>query len=86
MLLQIGATLMYQTVHNQMLNDAGGSASSDLDLTVRIGCELQYETYIPTPAYMILRPRRSPTQRIEKEMLSFEPGLNSTVAFSTASF
>ncbi len=78
MLLQVRATLMYQTVHNQMLNYAEDSVMPDLDLTVRIGCELQYETYVPTPAYMVLRPRRSPTQRIEKEMLSFEPGLHSS--------
>jgi transglutaminase-like putative cysteine protease len=47
-------------------------------LTIRIGCELVYSVFVPTPALFILRPRRSPTQRIVKESLSMEPGLVST--------
>jgi transglutaminase-like putative cysteine protease len=47
-------------------------------LTIRLGCELTYRTLVPTPALMILRPRRSGTQRIQQELLSFEPDLSST--------
>jgi transglutaminase-like putative cysteine protease len=47
-------------------------------LTIRLGCELTYRTLVPTPALMILRPRRSSTQRIQQEMVSFEPDLSST--------
>ena len=50
----------------------------DLDFTVRIGCELIYETYSYTPAFMVLRPRRSPTQRIVQEQLILGPDLPST--------
>ncbi|MFZ0595044.1 MAG: transglutaminase family protein [Bryobacteraceae bacterium] len=45
---------------------------------IRLGCELTYRTAVSTPAHMILRPRRSGTQRIQQEMLSFEPDLPST--------
>ena len=54
------------------------SFQPDLNLTVRIGCELVYETYSYTPAIMILRPRRSPSQRITQEILTFGPNLPST--------
>jgi transglutaminase-like putative cysteine protease len=78
MLLQIGAALMYEAVHNQMLNHATDPPAHELDLTIRVGCELQYGTAVLTPAYLVLRPRRSASQRIEQEMLSFEPGLPSS--------
>lgn len=47
-----------------------------LDLTVRVGCELIYDTYWPTPAAMVVRPRRRPLQRIEREMFALEPDLH----------
>ncbi len=50
----------------------------DLDFTVRLGCELIYETQSYTPAFMVLRPRRSPTQRIVQEQLILGPNLPST--------
>lgn len=77
MLLQIRATLVTETVHNQMVNHSS-PFTAELDLTVRIGCELHYETRFYIPTYMVLRPRRLPTQRIEHERLSFEPSLRSS--------
>jgi transglutaminase-like putative cysteine protease len=83
MLLQIRAAFMNETIHSPMVNHMSESVASELDITVRIGCELQYFTPYPTPAYMVLRPRRSPTQRILQEMLSFEPTLTSTEELDT---
>jgi transglutaminase-like putative cysteine protease len=83
MLLQIGAALVNETVHIQMVNHMSDGFTPELDITVRVGCEIHYETRYLTPAYMVLRPRRSSTQRIVQEMLSFEPGLNSTEDLDT---
>jgi transglutaminase-like putative cysteine protease len=71
MLLQIRAAFMYETIHTQMLNHA----PRELDISIRIGCELQYWVPVPTPAYLVLRPRRSATQRIEQELFTFSPNL-----------
>ena len=51
---------------------------SDLDLTVRLGCELVYEVPVATPAYVVVRPRRVPLQRIQQEMFTLEPNLHTT--------
>jgi transglutaminase-like putative cysteine protease len=83
MLLQIGTALMYETIHVPMVNHMSNGYSPQLDITVRVGCEMHYYTPFVTPAYMVLRPRRSPTQRIETEMLSFDPGLNSSEELDT---
>lgn len=45
------------------------------DITLRIGCELVYETSMTTPSMMVLRPRRMPSHRIESEILKFHPSL-----------
>ncbi len=47
----------------------------ELDISVRLGCEITFEAYQYTPAFMILRPRRSPLQRIQSESLTLEPHL-----------
>jgi len=50
----------------------------ELNFTVRLGCELIYEVPVATPAFFVLRPRRSPAQRIVQEMLSLGPDLPAT--------
>ena len=50
----------------------------DLNFTVRLGCELVYDVPVDTPALLILRPRRSPTQRIVQETLTLGPNLPAT--------
>jgi transglutaminase-like putative cysteine protease len=69
---------MYEAIHTQMLNHAPDPPTPELDLALRIGCELQYWVAVPTPAYLVLRPRRSATQRLESETLSFDPNLLSS--------
>jgi transglutaminase-like putative cysteine protease len=54
-----------------------------LDLTVRLGCELIYETWERTPAYMVVRPRRRRLQRIQQEMFVLEPDLDATEEIDT---
>jgi transglutaminase-like putative cysteine protease len=79
MLLQIGTTFMSETVHTQMLNHGELTrAASDLDIVIRIGCELQYRVPVPTPAYLVLRPRSMAGQRIDQELFTFSPRLHST--------
>ncbi len=54
-----------------------------LDITVRLGCELVYEVPYLTPAYMVVRPRRAPLQRIQQEMFVLEPDLHATEEIDT---
>ena len=56
---------------------------ASLDLTVRLGCELIYETSQHTPAYMVVRPRRAHLQRIQQEMFVLEPDLQATEEIDT---
>jgi len=42
-----------------------------LDLTVRVGCALNYETTVPTPILLVLKPRMAPRQLILDERLVF---------------
>lgn len=46
-----------------------------LDLTVRVGCALSYETTLPTPILLVLKPRLDVRQLILEEQLTFGPGL-----------
>lgn len=48
---------------------------SSLNLTVRVGCKLVYETSVPTAALFILKPRSEARVRVEGEELSFGIGL-----------
>jgi transglutaminase-like putative cysteine protease len=62
-----------------MLNHgAMDAATPELDIAIRIGCELQYWVPVPTPAYLVLRPRRSAAQRIDQELFTFQPNLRSS--------
>src|SRR6185503_9853811 len=47
---------------------------SPLDLTVRVGCSLAYETTVPTSALFVLRPRLEGRVLVMQEKLSFGIG------------
>jgi transglutaminase-like putative cysteine protease len=49
--------------------------STHLDLTVRIGCHLVYQTHAPTPAVFLLRPRLDDSHLVLAEARSSEPEL-----------
>ena len=51
--------------------------STFLDLTVRVGCHVEYETSVPTPVLFMLRPRIDDNHLVCSETLSFGPGLPS---------
>ena len=48
-----------------------------LNLTVRVGCNLAYETTVPTPVLFVLRPRLEGRVLVMQEKLSFGIGLPS---------
>ena len=48
-----------------------------LDITVRVGCDLAYETSVPTPVLFVLRPRLEGRVLVMQEKLSFGIGLPS---------
>lgn len=50
---------------------------ASLDLTVRVGCRIAYETSVPTPALFVLRPRLEGRVLVMQEKLSFGIGLPS---------
>lgn len=50
---------------------------SPLNLTVRVGCSLAYETTVPTPVLFVLKPRLEGRILVMQERLSFGIGLPS---------
>jgi len=44
-----------------------------LDLTVRVGCRIAYETTLPTPILLVLRARSDGTQYVRQQDLTFTP-------------
>jgi transglutaminase-like putative cysteine protease len=48
-----------------------------LDLTVRVGCHIVYETSAPTAILLVLRPRNDGNQRVRQQQLTFNPHLAS---------
>ncbi len=48
-----------------------------LNLTVRVGCNLTYETTVPTPVVFVLKPRHEGRVLVTQEKLSFGIGLPS---------
>src|ERR1700761_8611356 len=48
-----------------------------LNLTVRVGCSLAYETSLPTPVLFVLKPRLEDRVLVSREKLSFGIGLPS---------
>jgi transglutaminase-like putative cysteine protease len=49
-----------------------------LDLAVRVGCKLCYQTTDATPAFVSFRPRQDVFQKIQEERIQFEPHLTAT--------
>ena len=49
------------------------SPAPNLDLAVRVGCELIYEAAADTPALVTLKPRHDALQYVRQESLQFEP-------------
>ncbi|MEQ1860826.1 MAG: transglutaminase family protein [Chthoniobacteraceae bacterium] len=49
-----------------------------LDLTVRVGCELTYDTLVPTPVLVAFKPRHDLFQQIRQEAVIIEPMLPAT--------
>lgn len=49
-----------------------------LDLTVRVGCELEYQTSAPTPILLAFKPRQDVFQQIRQESVHFSPMLPAT--------
>jgi len=47
-----------------------------LNITVRVGCNLTYETTVPTPVVSVLRPRLDSKVLVMKEKLSFGIGVS----------
>lgn len=52
-------------------------SSTPLNITVRVGCSLAYETTVPTPVLFVLKPRRESMVFVVQETLSFGIGLPS---------
>src|SRR5271167_4469685 len=48
-----------------------------LNITVRVGCKLAYETTVPTPVLFVLKPRLEGRVLVMQENLSFGIGLPS---------
>jgi transglutaminase-like putative cysteine protease len=49
--------------------------STFLDLTVRVGCHIEYEASMPTPALFMLRPRVDDSHLVTVEQFTIGPGL-----------
>jgi transglutaminase-like putative cysteine protease len=54
------------------------TATPSLDLAVRVGCELVYETEADTPVLVSFKPRQDLYQMICQESVHFEPLLSAT--------
>jgi len=48
-----------------------------MNLTVRVGCRIAYETSVPTPVLFVLRPRLDGQQLVRAESFSFGASLPS---------
>lgn len=46
---------------------------TSLDLTIRCGLELAYEAAAPTPMILLIEPQLERQQRVEKQLLTFNP-------------
>ena len=66
----------------EIVNPKGSHAiavgvDAPLDITVRVGCDIAYETSVPTPVLFVLRPRLEGRVLVMQEKLSFGIGLPS---------
>ena len=62
----------------RIMNSPTPLTAPALDLAVRVGCELVYETSAPTPALVTFKPRQDAYQSIRQESMRFEPELAAT--------
>ena len=58
------------------MNSSDFAGHPPLELAVRVGCSLVYETTTPTPALFVFKPRLDFRQLILEEKLVFGPGLH----------
>jgi transglutaminase-like putative cysteine protease len=58
------------------MNSSDLTSHPPLDLDVRVGCRLVYDTAAPTPALLVFKPRLDFRQLIREEKLVFGPGLH----------
>jgi len=49
--------------------------NNPLTLTVRVGCHIVYETAVPTPILLVLKPRHDEHQSVLQQQLTFTPHL-----------
>jgi transglutaminase-like putative cysteine protease len=63
---------------NMELNRETIAPPPPLELTVRVGCKIIYETSADTPALVIFKPRQDEFQSIRQESMLFEPELPTT--------
>lgn len=57
--------------------------STHLDLTVRVGCHIVYETTSPTPVVFVLKPRLDDSHLVLSEVRSYEPKLTCSDFFDS---
>jgi transglutaminase-like putative cysteine protease len=48
-----------------------------LDITIRVGCRLVYQTTVPTPILLVVRPVTNEQQRVDQETLTFRSEVQS---------
>ena len=60
------------------MNRTSPSPTPALNLAVRVGCELVYETSADTPILLTFKPKQDELQSIRQERVSFEPDLPAT--------
>ena len=60
------------------MNHTSSPLAPILDLAVRVGCELVYETSAPTPTLVTFKPRQEAFQSIRQESIRFENELAAT--------
>ena len=60
------------------MNSSATAITYPLDLAVRAGCEIVYETEAETPILACFKPRQAETQFIQQERVEFEPRLSAT--------
>jgi len=66
------------TKMNNLTDLLSPNACVQLDLTVRVGCELTYEAAAVTPVQVAFKPKQDVFQQIQQECIQFEPQLTTT--------
>lgn len=60
------------------MNRETSNPTPPLDLAVRVGCEIVYETSADTPVLVVFKPRQDVYQSVRQESMQFEPDLPAT--------